>query len=133
MRRRSSEVQAAALAAMERSGRPMTAYRVLDALSGPGARLAPETVYRALRALVARGEVHRVESANAYVACRHPDHCEAAILSICDDCGAVEEHLDATAIDALSSAARRRGFEPARPVVELHGRCGGCAEGAGGC
>lgn len=130
MGRRSSEVQAAALAAMEGRGRPMTAYQVLDALSGPGSRMAPETVYRALRALVARGEAHRIESINAYVACRHPDHDEPAILSICDDCGAVEEHLDAGAIEALGAAARRRGFEPARPVVELHGRCGGCVEGA---
>ena len=130
MTRRSSEVQSAALAAMERSEGPMSAYQLLDALSRPGARLAPQTVYRALRALVARGEAHRIESINAYVACRHPDHVEPAILSICDACGAVEEHLDPAAIEALGAAARRTGFEPARPVVELHGRCGGCAEGA---
>lgn len=133
MGRRSSEIQAAALAAMERCGRPMTAYQVLDALSAPGSRLAPETVYRALRALVARGEAHRIESIHAYFACRRRERDEPAILSICDDCGAVEEHLDAAAIDAVSSAARRGGFVPARPVVELHGRCGGCAVGVGGC
>lgn len=130
MGRRSSEVRAAALAAMEERGRPMTAYQLLDALSGRGARMAPKTVYRALRALVARGEAHRIESINAYVACRHRAHAETAILSICDDCGAVGEHIDACAIEALGAAARRAGFEPARPVVEIHGRCGVCAQGA---
>ena len=129
MRRAGTEIQAEVLAALRRQARPLTAYAILDRLSGPDRRLAPPTIYRALGALMARGEAHRVESINAYVACRAATHREAAILSICAECGAVEEHLDHRVLGALASVATRSGFAPQRQVIEMHGRCGACADG----
>ena len=46
------------------------AYEVLDRLAKKGTRLAPISVYRALDALLEAGVVHRLESKNAYFACR---------------------------------------------------------------
>ena len=46
------------------------AYEVLDRLAKKGTRLAPISIYRALDALLEAGVVHRLESKNAYFACR---------------------------------------------------------------
>lgn len=126
MQRAGPKVQAQALALLRRHDRPLTAYQILDCVAESGTRLAPQTIYRALKALVARGEAHRVESMGAYVACRCAAHRDAAILSICEGCGVVEEHLDARLLGALASVAGRSGFVPQRQVIELHGRCGAC-------
>jgi Fur family zinc uptake transcriptional regulator len=77
-----------------------------DAVRGQGIT-APPTVYRALNRLVDEGLAHRVESLNAYVACAHSQHGEgAAIFSICQECGAVEEIDDKASVTRLRAAAR---------------------------
>ena len=50
---------------------PMSAYAILGAVQNTRIT-APTTVYRALSRLIADGAVHRLESLNAYVACRAP-------------------------------------------------------------
>jgi Fur family zinc uptake transcriptional regulator len=115
---------------LRRSGRAMTAYELLDQLRGAGLR-APVQVYRALETLGQRELIHRIESLNAFLACRHREHEEAAAFAICDDCGGVSEFpLPAEA--GLTALADRRGFETRRMTVELHGRCAHCAERASG-
>ena len=52
--------------------KPLSAYDVIDALREDG-RLAPPTVYRALQKLIDKGLAHRLETQNAYVACRRCD------------------------------------------------------------
>jgi Fe2+ or Zn2+ uptake regulation protein len=71
-------------------GRPVSAYELIDSLREK-ATLAPQTVYRSLDRLIADGQAHRLESLNAFVACRHPAHEGAAVFAICDDCGIVTE------------------------------------------
>ena len=64
---------------------PLTAYALLDNLRENGFR-APLQVYRALDKLVDYGLVHRLESLNAFVACRHKgcaDH-KTAAFAICE-------------------------------------------------
>ena len=126
MNERGKRMQAQVLAVLRSRRTPMTAYEMLGYLREENPRLAPPTIYRALAALTDRGSVHRLESLNAFVACRRNRHRQAAILSICDDCGGVEENISADLLKALSGIAAKSGFAPARHVVEIHGQCATC-------
>ena len=65
---------------------------------------------------------------NAYVACRCLEHQQAPVLSVCDDCGVVEECVAPRVLSALSEVADQSGFCATRQVIELRGRCVSCAE-----
>jgi Fur family transcriptional regulator, zinc uptake regulator len=106
---------------------PMSAYSILDMLREHGFR-APLQVYRALDKLVEFGLVHRLESLNAFVACRQPD-CEAhesIVFTICESCGQVSEVADAGLSRLLNKLSRNAGFTLSRSTVELRGRCKAC-------
>ena len=112
---------------------PLSAYTILDQLRGDGLR-APLQVYRALDALIARGMVHRLESLNAFVCCRHPS-CEGhgmAAFTICEQCGAVGEVADAALTDVLEAISEKVRFTLARSTVELRGLCKACQAAAPG-
>ena len=108
----------------------MSAYDVLAELRQFNPKIAPPTVYRALAALSKQGQVHRLESINAFVACQCHQHHQAPVLSVCDDCGSVNEHLAPQVLDALSKVAGQLGFALTRQVIELNGRCITCCDGA---
>ena len=127
MHKRSEEMQSEILAVLGRSSVPLSAYAILDVLRPGRPKLAPPTIYRALAALIAQGRVHRLESLNAFVACRGGTHHDDAILSVCDDCGRVEESRAPEILGRLSRIAGASGFVPTRHVIELRGRCGTCA------
>ena len=106
---------------------PLGAYTILDQLRDHGFR-APLQVYRALDKLVEFGMVHRLESLNAFVACRQPD-CErraTIAFTICEDCGQVAEITDASLGRRLQSIAEDAGFALQKSTVELRGRCRSC-------
>lgn len=127
MRKQSSQRQTEVLEVLQKTGRSMTAYEILDELKSEESGLAPPTVYRALSALTEEGRAHRLESINAFVSCRceHMDH--TPVLAICNDCGSVEEHADEIVMDRLTALTRATGFRARRHVVEVHGSCGACA------
>ena len=114
------------LDALKRHQRPHSAYELLDLLRGTNPKTAPPTIYRALASLIKEGRVHRLESLNAYVACRCETHGEPAILSICQDCGTVEETVAPEVLSALSSVTGKSGFAVTRHVIEVHGHCASC-------
>jgi len=122
-------MQADVLAVLRRRRGPLSAYDVLGELRDANPRIAPPTIYRALAALTERGRVHRLESMNAFIACQCDRHLHASILSICDDCGTVEESVAPDLLDAISSIAGKSGFRPARHVIEIHGLCASCGAG----
>jgi Fur family zinc uptake transcriptional regulator len=107
-------------------GRPVSAYELIDELRDK-ASLAPQTVYRSLDRLIAEGQAHRLESLNAFVACRHPSHEGAVVFAICDDCGTVTEFDEAAAIERLSAWARKEKFAVEQMTLELRGRCRACS------
>ncbi|MEM7506729.1 MAG: Fur family transcriptional regulator [Pseudomonadota bacterium] len=119
------------LAILRRRKRPASAYEVLNELKGEYPKLAPMTVYRVLSVLMAAGQAHRVESMNAFIACKSQAHKSASILSICDDCGVVEETISNDLVADLSRLAGKSGFTPQRHVIEIHGQCGSCCDGGG--
>jgi Fur family zinc uptake transcriptional regulator len=106
-------------------GRPVSAYELIDELRAQ-ATLAPQTVYRSLDRLIADGKAHRLESLNAFVACRHPAHEGTAIFAICDDCGTVTEFDEPTAVERLQSWAKKAKFSVNRMTLELRGQCRAC-------
>jgi Fur family transcriptional regulator, zinc uptake regulator len=112
------------------SSGPMSAYTILDELRGEGFR-APLQVYRALGKLVEFGLVHRLESLNSFVACRHPDCDEHQTMAfmICDGCGQVNEITDASLARRLQSLAKDSGFALSKTTIELRGLCETCQAG----
>jgi Fur family zinc uptake transcriptional regulator len=107
-------------------GRPVSAYELIEELRSK-ASLAPQTVYRSLDRLIAEGQAHRLESLNAFVACRHASHeGETAVFAICNDCGTVSEFDEPAAVDRLAAWARKAKFAVDRMTLELRGRCRDC-------
>ena len=126
MNRSGKRTQAEVLAVLQSHRTPMSAYEMLGYLREENPRMAPPTIYRALAALTHSGSVHRLESLNAFIACQRNRHRQASILSICDECGGVEENVSAELLKTLSGIAEKSGFAPARHVIEIHGQCASC-------
>jgi Fur family transcriptional regulator, zinc uptake regulator len=106
------------------------AYEVLDRLAKKGTRLAPISIYRALDALLEAGVVHRLESKNAYFACRRPHQLRTGrrpMFLSCETCGTVSEVDGQDIFDAIDTAARSGKFEPRVKFVEVSGTCGDCS------
>ncbi len=126
MSMRGEKNQAEVLAIMRMSRGPLSAYEILEKLRKAHPKIAPPTIYRALAALTECGRVHRLESLNAFMACKRGRHQHDSILSICDDCGTVEENVDSELLEELSSLIGKSGFKPKRHVIEVHGLCASC-------
>ena len=109
------------------AGGPLRAYAILDRLRGKGFR-APLQVYRALDKLSDRGMVHRIESINAFIACRHLSHKSHGMVAftICDTCGEVAEIFDRAFHEGLNNLAETIGFTQKKSTVELIGHCKRC-------
>ncbi|MCY4461759.1 MAG: Fur family transcriptional regulator [Albidovulum sp.] len=129
MSRQGQRIQKEILVILRRHLTPRSAYDVLGELRQISPKIAPPTVYRALASLTLRGRVHRLESLNAFIACQCDQHQNASILSICDDCGTVEESVAPDLLKELSSIAAQSGFAPSRHVIEVHGLCASCGTG----
>lgn len=111
--------------ALRGAGRPVSAYELIEELRET-ASLAPQTVYRSLDRLIADGRAHRLESLNAFVACRHPSHEGTAVFAICDGCGSVTEFDEPQAVERLRGWAKKSKFAVERMTLELRGRCHSC-------
>ena len=129
MGKRGEKMQAEVLSIMRGAKSSHSAYDLLDELREKYPKIAPPTVYRALAALIESGQVHRLESLNAYVACQREDHHQPSIFSICNDCGVVEENFEPELFSKLSSALKNSGFSVQRHVVEVNGTCASCKPG----
>jgi Fur family zinc uptake transcriptional regulator len=107
------------------AGQPVKAYDLIASYGEGGVPAKPPTVYRALEFLSKQGFAHRIESLNAYVACRRGEDGHAAAFLICDCCGATREIATsgAGAIQAMGQAA---GYELTGVTIEAHGLCADC-------
>ena len=111
------------------AGQPVKAYDLIASYGQDGAPAKPPTVYRALEFLARQGFVHRIESLNAYVACRHSasetgDNHGAAFL-ICDCCGVTRE-MEPFLMEGVEQAAAHARFAIKSITLEAHGLCGDC-------
>ena len=127
MRKQAAIRQADILGVLRSSKAPMTAYQILSRLQKNEPDIAPPTVYRALTALTDQGRAHKLESLKAFVPCRCDHDSSLPVLTICDDCGQVEEHDGGPLLPKLTSLIAASKFVPDRHIVELHGACSACA------
>ena len=112
---------------IEKVNEPIKAYSILHNVQKKGIK-APPQVYRALDKLVEIGKIHKIESKNAFVACRSSD-CEiskATAFSICESCEMVDEISDAKLSKYLSSFNHRKGMKFKRFNLEFFGLCKKC-------
>jgi Fur family transcriptional regulator, zinc uptake regulator len=108
----------------------MGAYDLIDALANKGhRRLAPISMYRALDFLLEAGLAHKIASRNAYVVCPHQHGInDVVVFMICDACGRVAESTSEAVSQSLANVADAAHFAPRGQVVEMHGKCGVCAQ-----
>lgn len=120
-------MRASIFGALASFDRPASAYDIAEAVSlARGRRVAANSVYRILDLFVGANLAMRVESANAYVANAHPDCLHDCIFLVCDSCGQTTHIDDDRLTGGVREAARRAGFTPVRPVVEVRGKCADC-------
>jgi len=120
------------LEALRASQRPLSAYDLIATI-GQRVPASPPTIYRALKKLISDGKVHRIESLNAFVACRHSscaesdhEHARGVSFAICDRCGSVDEFFDSVVGERLEADLSARSFLPRAVTVEVRGLCAGC-------
>ena len=112
---------------IDKSSEPLKAYTILFNVQKKGIK-APPQVYRALDKLVEIGKIHKIESKNAFVACRNSD-CEiskATAFSICESCEMVDEISDGKLSKYLLNFNHKRGMKFKRFNLEFFGLCKKC-------
>src|SRR5271169_2999821 len=106
------------LRVLQPANAPMTAYEILHALRRSGFH-SPPTVYRALKRLMDSGDVHRLESTNAYLSCsNHKHHHGPVAFAICRECGHVDELVGGTLTKQLEANAKQHGFRVEAAMIQ---------------
>lgn len=115
---------------LSKAAGPLGAYAILDQLRDRGFR-APLQVYRALDKLVEAGLVHKLESLNAFVACRQPgcESHETTAFMICESCNQTTEISDTVLAKRLKKLAGDFEFALHETTIELRGTCRVCSSG----
>ena len=122
-----SKNQQIVLDIIEKAKGPLKAYSILFNVQKKGIK-APPQIYRALDKLIKMGKIHKIESKNAFVACRNSD-CEiskATAFSICESCEMVDEISDTKLTKYLSSFSDKKGTKYKRFNLEFFGLCKNC-------
>jgi len=104
------------------AGQPVKAYDLIAGFGEDGAPAKPPTVYRALDFLERQGFAHRIESLNAYVACKQGPEAHAAAFLICDCCGETRE-VEPVGAERLIELAGRAGYSVSVVTVEAQRPC----------
>ena len=122
-----SKNQQIVLEIIERAKEPLKAYSILFNVQKKGIN-APQQIYRALDKLIEIGKIHKIESKNAFVACKNAN-CEvskATAFSICESCEKVEELNDLKLSKYLSSYNDKTGMKYKKYNLEFFGLCKKC-------
>ena len=122
-----SKNQQIVLSIIEKAKSPLKAYSILYNVQKRGIN-APLQVYRALEKLIEIGKIHKIESKNAFIACKNSD-CEiskATAFSICEKCEVVDEVSDVKLSNYLSKFNDKKGMKFKRFNLEFFGLCKRC-------
>ena len=112
---------------IEKAKSPLKAYYILFNVQKKGIN-APQQIYRALDKLIEMGRIHKIESKNAFVACRSSD-CEiskATAFSICEKCEVIDEVSDVKLSKYLLKFNDKKGMKFKRFNLEFFGICKNC-------
>lgn len=106
---------------LRKSKTPVKAYDILAQL-----KAKPPTVYRTLDYLMESGLIHKIESANAFVACKcqHQPHCSQ--FFVCSECGTIEELNKPAISQAVARWAKQTQTSILPRSVEVTGLCKHC-------
>ena len=122
-----TDMRASVFGALSGFEKPASAYDIAEAVSkSQGRRVAANSVYRILDLFVGANVAMRVESKNAYLANAHPDCLHDCIFLVCDTCGTATHLDDDSLTEGVRDAAKKAGFKPIRPVIEVRGTCEDC-------
>ena len=122
-----SKNQQIVLDIVEKAKGPLKAYSILFNVQKKGIN-APQQIYRALDKLIEAGKIHKIESKNAFVACKN-SNCEvskATAFSICESCEIVDEISDTKLSKYLSKFNNKKGMKFKRFNLEFFGLCKKC-------
>ena len=112
---------------IEKAKEPLKAYSILFNVQKKGIK-APLQVYRALDKLIEIGKIHKVESRNAFIACKSSS-CEisqATAFSICNKCENVSEINNPKLSKYLTNFEDDSGMNYNKYNVEFFGLCKKC-------
>ena len=112
---------------IEKSSQPLKAYSILFDVKKKGIN-APLQVYRALDKLVEIGKIHKIESRNAFIACKN-SNCQitkATAFSICESCEDVTEVSNLKLSKYLNNFADKSGMKYNKYNLEFFGLCKNC-------
>ena len=112
---------------VEKSSQPLKAYSILFNVQKKGLK-APLQVYRALDKLVEIGKIHKIESRNAFVACKNSS-CQvskATAFSICENCEKVTEINNSKLSKYLTNFEDNSGMKYNKYNLEFFGLCKKC-------
>ena len=112
---------------LESASEPLKAYTILFDIQKKGIK-SPLQVYRALDKLIEIGKVHKIESRNSYVACKH-EGCNAKTSTsflICENCDSVTELTGNNLIYYFSKQAEKNKFNYKKHNLEIFGLCENC-------
>jgi Fur family zinc uptake transcriptional regulator len=122
-----SKNQQVVLEIIEKSKEPLKAYSILYNVQRKGIK-APQQIYRALDKLIEIGKIHKIESRNAFVACKNAN-CEiskATAFSICEKCENVTEINNLKLSSYLSNFKDITGMKYNKYNLEFFGLCKKC-------
>ena len=111
---------------LESAKEPLKAYAILFDTQKKGIK-APLQVYRALDKLIEIGKVHKIESKNSYIACKHKS-CDAGTSTsflICEMCDLVTE-LKKNVSSYFSKQSAEVNFSYSKHNLEIYGICNDC-------
>ena len=122
-----SKNQQVVLDIIEKAKEPLKAYSILFNVQKKGIK-APQQIYRALDKLIEIGKIHKVESRNAFVACKN-SNCEiskATAFSICENCEKVIEINNFNLSKYLTNFEDDTGMKYKKYNLEFFGLCKKC-------
>ena len=123
-----SKNQQVVLEIIEKAKEPLKAYSILYNVQKKGIK-APQQIYRALDKLIEIGKIHKIESRNAFVACKN-SNCEifkTTAFSICEKCEKVTEINIPKLSKILLSFKDNSGMNFKKYNLELFGLCKKCS------
>ena len=111
---------------LESAKEPLKAYAILFDTQKKGIK-APLQVYRALDKLIEIGKVHKIESKNSYIACKHKgcDSNTSTSFLICELCDQVTE-LKKNISSYFSKQSADVNFTYSKHNLEIYGICINC-------
>ena len=112
---------------LESASEPLKAYTILFDIQKKGIK-SPLQVYRALDKLIEIGKVHKIESRNSYVACKH-EGCNAKTSTsflICENCDKVKELTGNNLFGYFAKQSDKNNFQYRKHSLEIYGLCKSC-------